>query len=233
MPAFCGCFACAAAVVLPLLFAARCLRSPPLCPRFCRTQRAERPLYSAPNCHPCLNPPLPHNTPPTAPQRARELLTEGDQGAGGSGIKILLGALAAAPGLQTLLADAVVHSQLARWTLKRSLLKCLEAAVLTTSDHRCVDACLLAWPLFWPGAGGAAPFEIPPSRPRPAGRRCPPTNRPAMLNSSLPLSLLSPLPSLPRSKEVLANDGVGVIVRSCRWRAHDAAFRPKQEVGSC
>jgi len=100
-------------------------------------------------------------------QRARELLAEGDQGSGGSGIKILLAALAAAPGLQTLLADAVVHSQLARWTFKRSLLKCLEAAVLTTSDHR---------------------------------------------------------------KEILANDGVGVIVRSCRWRPHDASFRPKQEV---
>lgn len=42
-------------------------------------------------------------------QRARELLAEGDQGSGGSGIKILLAALAAAPGLQTLLADAVVH----------------------------------------------------------------------------------------------------------------------------
>ncbi|KAI7840530.1 hypothetical protein COHA_005686, partial [Chlorella ohadii] len=99
-------------------------------------------------------------------KRARELLSEGDQGSGGSGIKILLAALAAAPGLQTLLADAVVHSQLARWTFKRSLLKCLEAAVLTTSEHR---------------------------------------------------------------KEILANDGVGVIVRSCRWRPHDPAFRPKQE----
>lgn len=32
------------------------------------------------------------------------------------------------------------------------------------------------------------------------------------------------------SKEILANDGVGVIVRSCRWRPHDPAFRPKQEV---
>lgn len=46
---------------------------------------------------------------PASPQRARELLSEGDQGGGGSGIKILLAALAAAPGLQTLLADAVVH----------------------------------------------------------------------------------------------------------------------------
>ncbi len=36
--------------------------------------------------------------------------------------------------------------------------------------------------------------------------------------------------SFPRSKEILANDGVGVIVRSCRWRPHDPAFRPKQEV---
>ena len=33
-------------------------------------------------------------------------------------------------------------------------------------------------------------------------------------------------------KEILANDGVAVIVRSCRWRPHDAAFRPKQEVGA-
>ena len=43
-----------------------------------------------------------------------------------------------------------------------------------------------------------------------------------------------PLPSqsLPTrcSKEILANDGVGVIVRSCRWRPSDPAFRPKQEV---
>ena len=46
---------------------------------------------------------------PVFVQRARELLSEGDQGSGGSGIKILLAALAAAPGLQTLLADAVVH----------------------------------------------------------------------------------------------------------------------------
>lgn len=59
------------------------------------------------------------------------------------------------------------RSQLARWTFKRSLLKCLEAAVLTTSEHR---------------------------------------------------------------KEILANDGVGVIVRSCRWRPLDADFKPKQEV---
>jgi hypothetical protein len=49
--------------------------------------------------------------PSTLLQRARELLGEGDQGSGGSGIKILLAALSAAPGLQTLLADAVVH----RW----------------------------------------------------------------------------------------------------------------------
>ena len=81
---------------------------------------------------------MPATPRPTTVQRARELLSEGDQGGGGSGIKILLAALAAAPGLQTLLADAVVHSQLARWTFKRSLLKCLEAAVLTTSDHRWV-----------------------------------------------------------------------------------------------
>lgn len=99
-------------------------------------------------------------------KRARELLSEGDQGSAGSGIKILLAALEAAPSLQALLADAVVHNQLARWTFKRSLLKCLEAAVLTTSEHR---------------------------------------------------------------KEILAHDGVGVIVRSCRWRPDDATFRPKQE----
>ena len=48
-------------------------------------------------------------------QRARELLGEGDQGSGGSGIKILLAALSAAPGLQTLLADAVVHRWVAAW----------------------------------------------------------------------------------------------------------------------
>ena len=109
--------------------------------------------------------PRPH--PPATVQRARELLSEGDQGGGGHGIKILLAALGAAPGLQALLADAVVHRDMARWTFKRSLLKCLEAAVLTTSDHR---------------------------------------------------------------KEILANDGVGVIVRSCRWRPHEPGFRPKQEV---
>ena len=59
------------------------------------------------------------------------------------------------------------RSQLARWTFKRSLLKCLEAAVLTTSGHR---------------------------------------------------------------REVLERDGVGVIVRACRWRAAEGSFRPKQEV---
>lgn len=44
----------------------------------------------------------------------------------------------------------------------------------------------------------------------------------------------NPSPALsPRcacSKEILAHDGVGVIVRSCRWRPDDASFRPKQEV---
>ena len=32
--------------------------------------------------------------------------------------------------------------------------------------------------------------------------------------------------------QVLANDGVGVIVRACRWRPADPAFRPKQEASA-
>lgn len=124
-----------------------------------------------------------------------------------------------------------MHNQLARWTFKRSLLKCLEAAVLTTSEHRCEGYTLL---------GDSLRHIAPPPRPHPTssrggGRDCrrraarwlPPSAR--QQAQAWPLTL-RPARSLPRSKEILALDGVGVIVRSCRWRPDDATYRPKQEV---
>ena len=116
-------------------------------------------------------------------------------------------------------------SQLARWTFKRSLLKCLEAAVLTTSDHRwaaclaphcptasslpvCPKAMPLPCPTCYLGCSNASTKS---HRANPADRSC--------------------LCRRLCRKEILASDGVGVIVRSCRWRPQEAAFKPKQEVG--
>ena len=91
-------------------------------------------------------------------QRARELLGEGDQGSGGSGIKILLAALSAAPGLQTLLADAVVHRWVAAawvgiscclWEAGWALCQCVPASALAPGAPRipcaasCPQACFL------------------------------------------------------------------------------------------